>query len=151
MRALIVGAFGLFGANIAHGQTPPLPDEGCRMRYRYDQAGNRTRREWQCWVQGEDPDGPGAQGHHKAHFNRLDDNGFVVLPNPASSMVTIRLEKPMDGSVTQLLDMTGKVLFSERSSTDSHVFDVSSLSEGSYAVRITVQDEMLLTTLIVLR
>jgi Secretion system C-terminal sorting domain len=140
----------LFAPIVSPSQTPPLPDEGCRIRYRYDEAGNRTRREWQCWVVNQDPDDRSSQQSSEPQISAFDDNDLLISPNPASDQVSVRLSKPLPNATVEILDMNGHVLRTTPSG-EATTIPIGDLAEGSYALRVITTGEMLITTFIVLR
>lgn len=137
----------------AFGQVPPFPASGCRIRYHYDEAGNRTRREWQCWGEGEGRDEQSGKTRQPEieRVSVFDENELHLSPNPASDMLNFRLSHGIPGARAELLDMAGHVLRTATLTSGSGQFNVSELPDGSYAIRIVVPEEILITTFIVMR
>ena len=59
-----------------------------------------------------------------------------IYPNPAQNNVNIELSNALDGTI-ELLDLTGKVLESQKVLGTSIDLDLSELSNGTYIIRIT--------------
>lgn len=68
----------------------------------------------------------------------LEEKGFVIYPNPASSAVVLQLEDPQDVERVSILDVNGKTI-TEMSGTKANTkvtLDVSELSSGLYFVNV---------------
>lgn len=64
-----------------------------------------------------------------------DDAAFAVIPNPASSKVTVTLQSATDATVS-LSDIMGRTVLSQRISGQSATIDTSTLSRGTYIVAV---------------
>lgn len=64
-------------------------------------------------------------------------NGITIYPNPASGMVTIRSELPVEGTDITITDATGRLVRRVSRTSQSTRVDMSSLDAGVYFIRIT--------------
>ena len=70
-------------------------------------------------------------------INEVAEANLNLYPNPASSMVTVNADG-IEGNVTvQVLDLNGRVMMQQQGNTQSFRFDVSTLAQGAYFVRLT--------------
>lgn len=129
-------------------QVPPEPDYGCKIRYSYDAAGNRTRREWYCWGNevGGGGDGRSQQASPESQEGPLAANDLTTIPNPASDRLHVELKLPVEDGLLELTSIEGQVVQFMRMVGTQAEFDVSTLSAGAYFVRLTVGNERLMTT-----
>lgn len=137
-----------FTPTLLPAQVPPEPDNGCKIRYSYDAAGNRTKREWYCWgdEMGGGSDDRSQQAAPEAQEGPLAANGLTTLPNPASDVLRVELKLPVEDGLLELTDIQGQVVQFKRMAGAAVDFDVSQLSAGVYFVRLTVGNERLMTT-----
>jgi PKD repeat protein len=73
-------------------------------------------------------------------LNELTSSNMKVFPNPATEQVAVSFEQTTELVAIELIDATGRVMFSQTSATiGSNVvsFPVSTLSAGFYTVRMT--------------
>jgi len=61
---------------------------------------------------------------------------FNITPNPASSFFTINYNKNIGKVSIQIIDVLGKVVFSDNDLSDKHRVNINSLKEGIYFVSI---------------
>lgn len=71
-----------------------------------------------------------------------------IVPNPASGMVTVRMEEENDYQV-QITTVDGRMITTTKMVGTSGVMDISSLSKGIYLVRITSGTKSIVRKLIV--
>lgn len=73
--------------------------------------------------------------------DRISENNVSLYPNPANSQFTIVLPKAMKAEI-RIFDISGKLLIyeTESSISNKHSVDVSSLSSGTYFVRINSEE-----------
>ncbi|SRX55385.1 T9SS type A sorting domain-containing protein [Aequorivita sp. CIP111184] len=71
----------------------------------------------------------------------ISGNSVSIYPNPATSEFTIALPKTMKAEV-RVFDITGKLLIYEVNAliSNKHTVDVSSLSSGTYFVRLNTEE-----------
>ena len=61
-----------------------------------------------------------------------------LSPNPASDIITIRMDDFIDATTT-ILDMNGRVLQNNLISDKNTSIDISNLSKGFYLIQITTE------------
>ncbi|MDP2687682.1 MAG: T9SS type A sorting domain-containing protein [Aequorivita sp.] len=73
--------------------------------------------------------------------DRISEINVTIYPNPASSEFTIALPKTMKAEI-RIFDITGKLLIYEANTliSNKHTVDVSSLSSGTYFVRLNTEE-----------
>lgn len=73
--------------------------------------------------------------------DRISENNVSIYPNPATSEVTIALPKNMNAEI-RVFDITGKLLIykADAEIAKSYALDVSSLSAGSYFIRLNTDE-----------
>lgn len=71
----------------------------------------------------------------------ISESTMSIYPNPATSEFTIAIPKSMQAEV-RVFDITGKLLIYEAKTqiANKHTVDVSSLSSGTYFVRLNTED-----------
>ena len=74
--------------------------------------------------------------------------GFSFYPNPASDMVTIRMEESRQYEVN-VFDMTGRNVLNSRFDGMEYTMDVNALNSGMYMLQISNGDLRLNKQLIV--
>lgn len=70
------------------------------------------------------------------------ENMFKVYPNPATDVVTISANEPVDVRSINVFDMSGKVVYSSapNRTVSSMELPVSSLAEGMYGVQLSMDE-----------
>ena len=82
-------------------------------------------------------------------IDEVESSMLSLYPNPASSTVAVSAEG-IDGNVTvQIVDMNGRVMMQQNGNAQSFRFDVSSLAQGAYFVRMTGENVNAVRKLIV--
>ena len=82
-------------------------------------------------------------------IDEVSENGLSLYPNPASTMVTVNAEG-VEGNVTvQVVDLNGRVMMQQQGNAQSFRFDVSTLAQGAYFVRLTGENVNAVRKLIV--
>lgn len=73
--------------------------------------------------------------------DRISENNITIYPNPATSEFTIVLPKTMKAEI-RIFDITGKLLIYEADAliSNKHTVNVSSLSSGTYFVRLNTEE-----------
>ena len=66
-----------------------------------------------------------------------------IFPNPAIDFITVSLPTHWEGSLIELLDLSGKVLYSEKGAEQAHTIHLTSIQTGEYLIRLTHQSEQL--------
>ncbi len=112
-----------------------IPVGSCGLLMTYDAAGNRIKREYYC-NNGSSritaPELAKEQEAASAGFEEVD----ALYPNPTTGKFYIRFSKPLDNSVIQILDVTGKVLQQLKGSGSRVELDLSARPGGTYFVLI---------------
>ncbi len=67
-----------------------------------------------------------------------EGGGLSVFPNPTSGVMEIVSDEVMEQ--IEVMDVTGKVVFSEKLKVKSEKLDISHLSEGVYYLKVTYQN-----------
>jgi hypothetical protein len=78
----------------------------------------------------------------------LDENSFVVYPNPAGSSMTIAVQNNAIGSYYNITEATGKIVLSGKINSTAHQISLDSLSAGVYQISLYCVDEILTRTII---
>ena len=91
-------------------------------------------------------------------FETANDNGIAdvdaegnlsIYPNPASSVVTIRVSEMLADAAVAIVDLNGRTVKSLALQGNSATFDVSQLAKGAYFVRLTGEQATTVRKLIV--
>jgi hypothetical protein len=147
MRALLLAPTFVFGLSL---QAQILfPDEGCSIRYQYDDAGNRIQRDWYCWgneVKSSIADQDAVAEEAKA---RLAEVHMSAAPNPASDMVTVTFTKEVPNGMLEVLDATGRRIRNQRVAGSMVVLDISDLRQGNYWLSFRLGNERIVTAILV--
>lgn len=70
-------------------------------------------------------------------IDNVENSILSLYPNPASAMVTVSAEG-IEGNVTvQVVDLNGRVMLQQQGTAQSYRFDVSTLAQGAYFVRLS--------------
>ena len=77
------------------------------------------------------------------------DNAISLYPNPASTMVTLRVGEQMVGSTVSIVDVNGREAMSETLASETLTIDLSQLAKGAYFVRVTGEQATVVRKLIV--
>lgn len=120
--------------------------QDCRVRYLYDDAGNRTKRYWLCDTGEGNPEMP-PQGDAKL----LDLASLKILPNPASDQAELRLVNDIGAAQVEVLDMQGKSVLTTAMTGDRTTLVINGLTNGLYSVRVTKGTQLLICPLSVQR
>lgn len=82
-------------------------------------------------------------------IENVENSILRLYPNPASQMVSVNAEG-IEGKVTvQIVDLNGRVMMEQQGSAQNYRFDVSTLSQGAYFVRMTSESVNAVSKLIV--
>ncbi|NUO00645.1 MAG: T9SS type A sorting domain-containing protein [Saprospiraceae bacterium] len=74
-----------------------------------------------------------------------------LFPNPATTVVQVKLPENIDGGVVQVLDLRGIILQEERLAATTHELDLSICPAGVYVVRVQTDGGFLQKKLVVRR
>ena len=82
-------------------------------------------------------------------IDEVENSLLSLYPNPASSIVTVSAEG-VEGTVNvQVVDLNGRVMMEQNGNAQSFRFDVSSLAQGAYFVRLTGENVSAVSKLVV--
>jgi len=96
-------------------------------------------------------------GPYQSHIAENDDNNsdFLIYPNPATDKVQVKLSKPASDNVLLYLhNLSGKMVMQKTlhlKSNDNFIFDVSTLSAGTYIVTLITGLDSLHNRLFIIR
>jgi hypothetical protein len=79
---------------------------------------------------------------NSANIGEFNKSEIKIFPNPTNDFVTIQVPNNFENNQVEILDLTGKILFSKTLS-ESSVLDLSLFSSGTYFIRI-IQDQQVL-------
>ena len=79
---------------------------------------------------------------NSANIGEFNNSEIKIYPNPTNDFVTIQGPKNFENNQVEILDLSGKILFSKTLS-ESALLDLSHLSAGTYFIRI-IQDQQVL-------
>lgn len=124
------------------------PDEGCMIRYQYDDAGNRIQRDWYCW--GDVVKSRAANGDSTAMAQRLlSEVHMNAFPNPASDALTVTFTDEVPSGTLEVLDAGGRSVRSLRARGTTAVLDVSGIAPGNYWLAFITGQERIVVGLII--
>lgn len=148
---VLVLILGIAFPRTAIGQVSP-PDYTCYIKYDHDAAGNRTAKYWYCCcgasTSGTDPDSVRTQKHTLASLE-LEDVSMQLQPNPATTRLTVTVDRALEEATIEVYDMNGHRMRAEALIGASMEIDLQGLSRGAYALRLTYGREMLIKQFIV--
>lgn len=124
-----VGAMSLGTAVVA--QTPP---DHCWVKYSYDPAGNRIKREWWCG----DPGGTDENGTPRSHT--VNTIGVRAYPNPADQALELVTDTAIQEGEAVVRDEQGRVVLRQRIQGFRTQFDLSDLANGLYLLELKVAE-----------
>ncbi len=107
----------------------------CKIKYDYDAAGNRIKREYKCeatWMPWDNPP---------------NNNPILssVYPNPTSGVVTGVFTEPTAGAYVVVTNMGGAVIFSHlygQQMITTFTIDISAQPAGSYLLTISAFNKL---------
>jgi hypothetical protein len=68
-----------------------------------------------------------------------------VFPNPVSDLLVLKSNRKKNGQV-QIFDNIGRLIFTKKVGIDEDFIDVSTLKNGFYSLKLTVEDEFVTTS-----
>jgi len=66
-----------------------------------------------------------------------NDKDIFIYPNPASNLLVVELKKIIKPTTIELIDITGRLLFSKEINYVSEQIDISQFASGAYYLTIT--------------
>ncbi len=148
MICLLITAFSLFSGLCAQS----LPAGSAGIVYTYDGAGNRTKVEYVINNTTSD-----IQTLNKidtaALAKKLNEQVLKVdalYPNPTTGQITVRLVKPLQNGLVQIMDVAGHVVINTTANGSMLNYDLSRFAAGVYFLHIE-QGEQKITMKIIKR
>ncbi|MGZ3921372.1 MAG: T9SS type A sorting domain-containing protein, partial [Bacteroidia bacterium] len=69
------------------------------------------------------------------------NGGFLIYPNPTSNIINIKFkDASLESAQIQIMDCTGRMVYSEKLSSPHVIINTSKFSEGLYSVLILKND-----------
>ncbi len=78
----------------------------------------------------------------------LSNYGINIYPNPSNGMFYIELAKSISKANVSILDMTGKLIYTNKLNSNLNEIDLSSQAKGIYFIKFNISDETLISKLI---
>jgi hypothetical protein len=142
MKKLILTIVILFAIQIANAQLSNYPSI-CYIEYKYDNAGNRTSRTFEC---GENPfygsehDEDNGEGHGggtaKMINAKTQTEQTIIFPNPTTGLFYVKLPNKIEECMVEIRDIQGKLLKQQHLTNMSMGIDISSYANGQYLINI---------------
>lgn len=152
MRALILYLSILFMAvpRVSNGQD--YPSITCYIRYDHDAGGNRTAKFWHCCCLE-----PGVQNNEdstsvwkrESEMRSLAELTLTLLPNPASSQLTVSVDSVLEDAKLEIRNINGKLAWDGVLLGMSRIIDLQGFAAGPYLIRLQYGREMLIKQFIV--
>jgi hypothetical protein len=79
---------------------------------------------------------------NSANIGEFNNSEIKIYPNPTNDFVTIQVPKNFENNQVEILDLSGKILFSKTLS-ESALLDLSHLYAGTYFIRIIQNQQVL--------
>jgi hypothetical protein len=98
-----------------------------------DQLFNDAHQLRSIYTSGEIP----GHGSFFSEVNEVDEIEFHLFPNPAENILSIAISNFQSETQIEILDLSGRLMFSGKLSSSNLSIDVSGLAQGMYLVRIT--------------
>lgn len=73
--------------------------------------------------------------------NAETSSSFVVYPNPASAFVSFRIGTADNNGIVSLVDVTGRIVLTQKIISGENTLDVSSIAKGSYILSVKNEGE----------
>jgi len=68
--------------------------------------------------------------------SELNEIGFRMYPNPASSQLTLEWPQSVQGRIVQVININGQVVLHQEASSRNEILDISALEQGVYILQI---------------
>jgi hypothetical protein len=117
-----------------------IPSGSCGIVFSYDNAGNRTQMEYYCnnTARMAYSDTTSSQTKNIKNENYVEVN--ALYPNPTSGVFWITFATPVKNERIFLVDGTGKMVQQIKASGTRVEFNLSSVANGIYFIRIEMSD-----------
>ena len=106
---------------------------GCDVKFEYDDVGNRVKRFWYCWQNGNS-NRPAKEV--EASSDPLVSDLVSVFPNPTNGDFTIELSNEPKDAELLISDLKGNIIRKERILKQTHKATLKFCAPGIYMVRI---------------
>ncbi len=73
---------------------------------------------------------------------------LAIYPNPSNGLVTIKLDDQFINSTIDVLDITGRIVYTETLNNSEQSFDLSNLTKGRYLVNIQTHEGNVTKTIV---
>lgn len=121
----LVGLFILSSELLAQGGGQVVITN-CYIRYQYDAAGNRVKRDFYCYYD------PISSKSLPLDSTQTIADDLMVYPNPASTSFTIVLPSGIEQATAVLYNASGQTLHTQAISSSSAVVNTHALPAGVY-------------------
>ena len=145
MKKLLITLLALFAITRAKAQQPLNTYQTiCYIEYKYDNAGNRISRTYECGdnpLYGSDHEevpggtGSGAGISRLANPKKITENA-IVFPNPTTGVFYVKLAAEKSECVVEIKDLNGKLLKQEHITQFDKGIDISRFANGQYFINI---------------
>jgi len=134
MKKIILAVL-ILSASYSRTSAQSLPPMTCGIVYTYDDAGNRTQRQYLC---NNSPYAvtPGKLVVIKEEETSLVKQVSTLYPNPTTGQFVIGFTKPLNQAQITLVDAGGRVLLQRKVSGSRVDFDASHFAAGVYQLQI---------------
>lgn len=75
-------------------------------------------------------------------------NSFNVYPNPSNGQITVTIDEQFNNSQVTVLDLTGRVVYTNTITSSTQAFDVSYLAKGKYIINIATTEGKVSKTIV---
>ncbi|MBK8498201.1 MAG: T9SS type A sorting domain-containing protein [Flavobacteriales bacterium] len=120
-----------------------IAQDHCKVRYSYNAAGDRIKRDWYCWTPGEEEPPLVTKSATIAEVE------LGVMPNPASEELFVTVPEEYAAGSLDLVSSTGSVVATMRVQGVRNVFDVRALRAGTYFLRFQHGNEWIITPCVI--
>lgn len=121
----------LFGISESSAQSIPYV-ETCTIRYRYDAAGNRVKREFKCVVPDIYNPGPPVVAEPRGGIS-------VVYPNPTTGVINVSFSELVSNAEFTIFSVSGSIIQTYTLTQPSVLvtFDLSAQVPGTYFITVS--------------
>ncbi len=122
--------------------------EHCKIRYTYDDAGNRIQRDWYCYTPGEpEPDGGGENKSLKE--GPLAALHLKAWPVPATDILYVEIPEEGLGGELALVGSNGSIHSALKVTSATVSLNTSELTQGQYFLTLVKGRERISVPLII--
>ena len=75
-------------------------------------------------------------------------HSFNVYPNPSNGQITVTIDEQFNNSQVTVLDLTGRVVYTNTITSSTQAFDVSYLAKGKYIINIATTEGKVSKTIV---